>query len=89
MNASLQRATSIREMILLMKKHLQGFEKEMRSRNSSGGFVREKDEKSHLTSSYSHPDDWQQFDNIYEMHCPKIFLRNFTRDVSVFFCLAV
>jgi hypothetical protein len=27
------------------------------------------------------PDEWAQFDNVYQVHCPNLYLDNITRDV--------
>ena len=28
------------------------------------------------------PDEWAQFDNVYQLHCPNVFMDNIIRDVS-------
>ena len=30
------------------------------------------------------PDDWAQFDNVYQVHCPNLYFDNVIRDVSTF-----
>ena len=29
------------------------------------------------------PDDWANFDNVYQVHCPNIYFDNIIRDVSI------
>lgn len=31
------------------------------------------------------PDEWAEFDNVYQVHCPRIYMDNIIRDVSVYF----
>jgi hypothetical protein len=31
------------------------------------------------------PDEWSEFDNVYQVHCPKVFLNNAIRDVRSHF----
>ena len=30
------------------------------------------------------PDEWAEFDNVYQVHCPRIYMDNIIRDVSIF-----
>lgn len=69
-------------MISLLEQYLQGSSEETRASDTDRSDGYWKNEKFYLASDILHPMDWQQFDNIYEMHCPKVFIRNFTRDVS-------
>jgi hypothetical protein len=31
------------------------------------------------------PDEWAEFDNVFQVHCPKIFMDSASRDVRRFF----
>ena len=57
--------------------------------------LREVDESSHNRENKEHtyympsdsvsPDEWSDFDNVYQVHSPKIFVDNAIRDVCVLF----
>jgi hypothetical protein len=32
-------------------------------------------------------DEWSEFDNVYQVHCPRIFMNNAIRDVGSHLCL--
>jgi uncharacterized protein (DUF2236 family) len=36
----------------------------------------------YMPSDVLSPDDWAEFDNVYQAHCPRIVISDVTRDVS-------
>jgi hypothetical protein len=42
--------------------------------------------QSYLLPSYTvSPDEWAEFENVYQIHCPKIYMDNAIRDVCFLF----
>lgn len=39
----------------------------------------------HLPSDTVSPDEWAEFDHVYQIHCPKLFMDNAIRDVCLGF----
>jgi len=35
----------------------------------------------YMPSDTVSPDEWSEFDNVYQVHCPRIFMNNAIRDV--------
>ena len=69
-------------MISLLEQYLQGSNEEARTDDTYRRDGYGKNEKYYLASDILQPNDRQQFDNVYGMYRPNIFIRNFTRDVS-------
>lgn len=41
-----------------------------------------KDQTYYMPSDTVSPDEWSEFDNVYQIHCPRIFMNNAIRDVG-------
>ena len=40
----------------------------------------------HIPSDIVSSEDWAEFDNVYQIHCPSIFMDSAVRDVCSFLC---
>lgn len=60
-----------------MIKLLEDYVNHLQEHNSSA-----MDEAYLFPSDNATPEEWEMFDNVYQIHCPKIFLSSAIRDVS-------
>lgn len=56
--------------------HLRNVERESRSSSLNGPL------NYYMPSDSVSPDEWAEFDNVYQVHSPRIYLDNIIRDVS-------
>ena len=65
-------------MIALLEdyvQHLRTVDRESRSSSVNGLNY-------YMASDSVTPEEWAEFDNVYQVHCPRIYLDNIIRDVS-------
>ena len=57
--------------------HLRHVERASRSSSVNGSL------NYYMASDSVSPEEWAEFDNVYQIHCPQIYLDNIIRDVGI------